>query len=149
MSPAARWVLAIVGLLAANVLAMVVLAVTSSVDRPEVIPEYYQRAAHYDDEIDQAAANRALAWQATARVDRDTIAVDVRDASGAPLVGAEVRVAGYQRAHATDAYDVALPAVAPGRYRADHAGRLGTHDLEIVVVRGAARFVARRTVEIR
>lgn len=42
MSPKLRWVLAIVGLLVANVIAMVILAVTSSMHDPEVIPTYFE-----------------------------------------------------------------------------------------------------------
>jgi len=149
VSPAARWILAIVGLLVANVVAMVILAVTSHVDKPEVIPEYYQRAVHYDDVIDEAAVSRALAWQTDTAMDRDTVSVEVRDAAGAPVVGARVRVAGYQRAHAVDGYDLELSAIGPGQYRARHAGRLGFHDLEVTIERGPEKFVTRRTVEVR
>jgi hypothetical protein len=42
MSPRTKWILAIVGLLAANVLAMVALAIAANVDRPQVDPTYYQ-----------------------------------------------------------------------------------------------------------
>ncbi len=149
MSPALRWILAIVGLLAANVTAMVILAVTSHVDKPEIIPHYYQRAAHYDDQIDQAAENHALAWTTKASIERDAIDVEVRDEAGAPLDGAQVRVAGYQRIHANQPYDVELHALGHGRYRISRAARAGMHDIVVTVVLGASRFVARRVVDVK
>ena len=42
MTPRTKWVLAIVGLLVANVLAMVTLAVAANVDKPQIIPSYYE-----------------------------------------------------------------------------------------------------------
>jgi hypothetical protein len=42
MSPGARWIAAVVGLLAACVVAMVVLIVTSSTHPPQVLPSYEQ-----------------------------------------------------------------------------------------------------------
>lgn len=42
MSARTKWVLAIVGLLVGNVLAMVTLAVAANVDKPQIIPSYYQ-----------------------------------------------------------------------------------------------------------
>jgi len=42
VTPRLRWVLAIVALLVANLVAMVILAVTSSMHDPEVIPMYYE-----------------------------------------------------------------------------------------------------------
>lgn len=42
MSPKLRWVLAIVGLLAANLIAMVILAITSSTNAPQIHPSYEQ-----------------------------------------------------------------------------------------------------------
>ncbi len=44
MSPRFRWILAIVGLLAANVIAMVILAVTSSTHAPQIHPSYERPA---------------------------------------------------------------------------------------------------------
>jgi hypothetical protein len=40
MSPKLRWVIAIVGLLAANLIAMVILAITSSANAPQILPSY-------------------------------------------------------------------------------------------------------------
>ena len=44
MSPRTKWILAIVGLLVGNVLAMVALAVAANVGKSEVIPSYYESA---------------------------------------------------------------------------------------------------------
>ena len=42
MTARTKWVLAIVGLLVANVLAMVTLAIAANVDKPTIIPSYNQ-----------------------------------------------------------------------------------------------------------
>ena len=42
LSARTQWTIAIVGLLVANVVAMVVLAVTANVGASKVIPSYYQ-----------------------------------------------------------------------------------------------------------
>ena len=64
MTPAMRWWLVIAGLLAGNAIAMVLLAVIASDGGTQVIPAYYDRAVHFDDEIDRASASRALGWHA-------------------------------------------------------------------------------------
>ena len=149
MSATVRWTLAIVGLLGTNVIAMIILAVTAQVAKPQIIPDYYQRAVTYDDAIDEAAASAKLAWHAETSIGGGAIAVDLRDAAGAPIVGARVRVAGYQRAHAAERFDVELSAVGPGRYRIDQAIRIGTHDLDVTAERGTAKFVEHATLEAR
>jgi hypothetical protein len=45
MKPALRWTLAIVGLLAVNLVAMVLLAVYANASAPEIIPSYLERDA--------------------------------------------------------------------------------------------------------
>lgn len=136
-----KWILGIIGLLAANAIAMAILAVTAANGHSQVIPAYYERAVHYDDALDQAAANRALGWRITAELVGGTVIVDVRDRSDHPITGARVHVIGYQRAHAADAIDVSL---APDRerYRAPLATRPGWHDLTITVERDGAKLVA-------
>ena len=42
MSARTKWVLAIVGLLVGNILAMVTLAVAANVDKPQITPSYNQ-----------------------------------------------------------------------------------------------------------
>lgn len=150
MSASTKWILAIVGLLVGNVAAMIILATVASATAPAVVPSYYDRAAHYDDAIDEAERSRALGWTAHVALDHASVQVTVRDASGAPLDGATVKVSGYARAHATRAIDVALSATGQGTYRgALPFSTHGVHDLRVVVERGGERFSTPVTVDAR
>lgn len=150
MSAATKWIIAIVVLLGGNIAAMVILAVVASATSPAIVPEYYERAAHYNDALDEAARSRALGWSASVRIAQASIEVDVRDAGGAGIDGAVVRVSGYPRAHATRTIDTTLVAMGHGTYRVALPARaIGVHDLTVVVERGAERFTAPATVEAR
>jgi nitrogen fixation protein FixH len=147
MTAARTWLLAITGLLAGNVLAMVALAVLANDGANQVIPDYYERASHYDDELARSAASRALGWRVALTARDGLLDADVRDAAGRPLVGARVRVTGYQRAHAGAPVDVVL-AGAGDHYRGA-LPRRGWYDLVAQVDAGAARFTQRVVVEAR
>lgn len=149
MSPAVRWILAIVGLLAGNVAAMVILMVSAHADKAQIIPDYYEQAAHYDDVMAQDQKSSALAWQTQAKLDGGQLSIDVRDARGEPLTGAKVSVEGFHRAHAAERFALDLAATAPGSYRGSQTLRAGLHDLVVRVQRGDAVFVERLAVEAR
>jgi nitrogen fixation protein FixH len=145
-----RWVLAIVGLLVGNLLAMVFLAVAANTGGAEVIPDYYERASNYNDEIDEAARSRALGWTAQLALGATTIEVSLRDQVGASIAGAKVRVSGYPRAHASRRIDATLDMGAPGTYRVTLARpAIGWHDLTIHVERNGEQFSRRVVVEPR
>lgn len=148
MTASTRWTLIIVGLLGGNLLAMALLIGSSQTSRAQVIPEYYQRAVRFDDEIDDASRARDLGWQIRASLERDAITVEVADRAGKPVVGV-VHVHGFQRAHAANRFEVDLAAIADGRYRIARANELGVHDLDVVVERGSSRFVAHVVIEAR
>ena len=148
MSPARAWLLAIGGLLGANVLAMVVLATAASTRRAEVIPDYYERAVRYDDALAEAARSRALGWSAAVAFGPAALEVVVRDARGDALDGARVLVSGYHRARPAAAFARELDGDGDGRYRAAFPGRArGWYDLEVVVEHAGARFLAPASVE--
>jgi len=149
MTPAMRWWLVIGGLLVGNVIAMGVLAVVASDGSTQVIPAYYDRAVHFDDEIDRASASRALGWHVEVAIAAGEIDVTMSDASGHAVDGARVRVTGYQRAHAGEPIDVELARVGGGRYRAGLRERRGWHDLTVVAERGDAHYQQRVAVEAR
>ena len=149
MTARSRWILAIAGLLAANVVAMVTLAVVANRGGAQVIPDYYAKATRYDDELSRSAASRALGWQVEVALAGRTVDALVSDASGAPIEGAAVRITGYQRAHAADAVDVVLAATTGGHYRGAIPGRLGWYDLVASVDRGAGHFTQRVVIEAR
>jgi len=149
MTASRKWILAIVGLLAANVIAMVALAVAANNGSNQVIPDYYAKAAHYDDEMSRAATSQALGWHVAVSIAHGAIDVAVSDAAGKPIEGAEVRVAGYQRAHAGDAIDQALASGGGGHYRAASPARTGRYDLTASVTSGGARYTQHVVVEAR
>jgi nitrogen fixation protein FixH len=134
-----KWVVAIVGLLSANVIATVFLAVAATHGGSEIIPDYYESGVHYDTAIDRAAASRALGWRASAHVRDGQLVISIRDAQGAPVAGARVGVTGYQRAFAADRLAVALVA-AGDAYRGAFPARAGVQDLTITVERDRDRF---------
>nr|MDQ3364095.1 FixH family protein [Myxococcota bacterium] len=148
MNATLRWTLIIIGFLVANALAMAFLVVASSSSRAQVIPDYYERAAHYDDVIDQASRNRALGWRTSIDVVGGALLVEVRDSSGTPLDDARVQVTGAPRAHAASTFAVELATRGSGRYQAAHAGRAGVHDVTVTVERAGHRFTSAGMVEI-
>src|SRR5262245_8775514 len=108
-----KWLLAIAGLLAANVAAMVTLAVAAHHGGAQIIPDYYARATHYDDELDRSSRSRDLGWRvelAARCAAGGAIDATVVDAAGAPITDAAVQLTGYQRAHAGEMVDVVLAA---------------------------------------
>ena len=148
MTAGMKWLLAIAGLLAANVIAMVVLTVVAHHGTSQVIPAYYDKAVHYNNELDRSATSRALGWHAEVAIAGGAIDVAVADASGAALDGARVRVTGYQRAHADDTVDVVLAATGRGHYRGP-AARRGWHDLTVIAERDGAQYTQHVAVEAR
>jgi len=148
MTPGARWVFAVVGLLVGCVLAMVVLIVAAHSDGgSRVLPQYYDKAVHYDDRIDQEARNRALAWHIDAAIEHGVMTVIARDGGGAPLEGAKIRIEGIERAVAKSIAGE-LVATRAGEYRGTVGGR-GWIDLTIAVDRGGDRYVHQVAIEAR
>lgn len=142
MTATMRWTLVIVGCLVANALAMGFLVMASSTSRPEIIPDYYAKAAHFDSQIDQAAKNRSLGWQIDIRAG---ISIEVRDARGAAIDDARVHVTVRSRAGAPRTEVLAAPA-GRGRYLVAHHAR-GLSDVAVVIERGGERFTAHATIE--
>jgi nitrogen fixation protein FixH len=143
------WTAAIVGLLGANVVAMIALAVAANRGGAQVIPDYYARAAHYDDELARSQASQALGWHVEVAIAGGTIDAVVSDASGAPIVGAEVRITGYQRAHASEVVDVVLASAAAGRYRGALRDQRGRYDLVASVAASGAHYTQHLVIEAR
>lgn len=148
MSATARWVIAIVGLLVGNGVAVGVLIATSSAGGAHVIPGYYDRAARYDDALDEARASRALGWRAEVVVDGARIEVRARDRAGAPLLGARVRIEGRSRARAAGELAIDLEAAGDGRYVAPHPPVAGWADVVIAIERDGRRYVQRAVLEL-
>lgn len=150
MNAATKWILAIVGLLAANLIAMIVLASVAHSGGAQVIPDYYETAARYDETLDERARSKALGWTAAATLHGAVVDVEVRDAAGGALDGARVTVTGYPRAHAAARFELELSPVGDGGYRgALSAHRGGVHDVTVIVERAGERFTRALVVEAR
>lgn len=147
MTPKARWIIAIVALLGGNVAAMVILATVANVGHSEVIPNYYEQSAKYDETLRSAEASRALGWRLNATLVGGSLEVTVQDATGAPLTGAQVRATGYPRARAGERIDVSLTPGREGSYRGAADRTPGLHDLAITVERDGQTFAQRVLVE--
>lgn len=144
-----KWLSAIAGLLAANVIAMVILAVVASRGGAQVIPDYYARATHHDDEQASSSRSLALGWRVDVSVAGAVINASVADASGAPITGAAVHITGYQRAHASDVVDIVLAATGGGDYRGAMPARRGWYDLVARVDARGVRYTDRVVLEVR
>jgi len=149
MTAATKWIVAIAALLGGNVIAMVTLAVLANNGTNQVIPDYYAKASHYDDELARSSVSRALGWHLELTVSDGAIDAAVHDAAGRPLAGARVRITGYQRAHAAAPVDVELTAAPDGRYRGALGSRRGWYDLIAAVDLGAAHYTQHVVVEAR
>ena len=149
MTARSTWPFAIVGLLAVNVIAAATLAVLANRGAAQVIPDYYAKATHYDDELARSVASRALGWRVEVTIVGGRVDATLSDAAGAPIEAARVRITGYQRAHASEPIDVALAAISGGHYGGAMLGRRGWYDLVASVEAGTARFSRRVVVEAR
>jgi nitrogen fixation protein FixH len=141
MTATVRWSLIVVAFLVSNAIAMGYLILASSTSRADVIPDYYAKSTRFDQEIDQAARNRALGWRVDALAG---MSLDIRDGAGAPITGARVRVSATARATGRTA-ELEL-VERDGRYVAAHRVQ-GLEDLAILVERGGERFTAHAIVE--
>jgi nitrogen fixation protein FixH len=142
-----KWIVGIVGLLAANVIAMMILAISANDGKAQVIPAYYDQALRYDNVLDDAAKSRALGWKVDASIVDGSLEVVVRDAAGAAITDATAKAKGYQRTHAEAPFDVALSGQP---YRAAlPTASTGWYDVVIVVERGRDRFTQKLSIEAR
>lgn len=144
-----KWPFAIAGLLAVNVIAAATLAVLANRGGAQVIPDYYAKASHYDDELSRSAASQALGWRVDVALIGGRVDATVTDAAGKPIEVARVRLTGYQRAHASERFDVELSAAAGGHYRGVVPGRPGWYDLVASAQTAGAHFTRRLVVEAR
>jgi nitrogen fixation protein FixH len=148
MSAGAKWIVAVVGLLAGNVLAGVVLIGAAHHGASRVLDGYYEHAVHYDDAIDEAARDRDLAWHVGVTIDHGVATVTATDANGQPIERAHVQIAGVERAATARSIHGDLAAAGAGAYRAQLGGA-GWIDLAITIERGRDRYVRRFALEAR
>lgn len=115
--------------------------------------DYYRKAVNWDSTLAQERVNHTLGWRLTPSLGAFTPArgadlrVKLTDSTGAPIVGATVRVSAFFNARANHLLDTTL-APASGGYE----GRLpvnhtGLWELRFEVTRGAARFTSTSRIE--
>ncbi len=148
MSPGRRWILIVVALLAANVLAGAGLLVAAHHRESRVLPNYYEAGVHYDDAVDQATLNRALAWRVGLTIDHGLAMVTATDSTGRPIEKATVRIAGVERSATARSIAGNLVGCGPGQYSAQ-VGGAGWIDVAITVDRGGDRYLRRVALEAR
>ncbi len=150
MSASSRWILIIAGMLAGNAVAVAILiGVSSGEAKRRVLPDYYQRAAAWDDTMREAQASADLGWRADVTVDGRELTVTIVDRAGAPVDGAAVELTAVPRGRVDATVTAAASAAGPGVYRAVIGGvRGGLHDVALRVVRGGERFVEDEVVEL-
>lgn len=112
--------------------------------------DYYQKAVHYDAEIDQELRNQQLGWKLSSTVapiasTGSDVNVRLLDADGRPLTGATVRVSALFNARAADVLDATLSAASPGSN--DYSVRLpmrhaGEWELRFEAIHGSDHFTA-------
>lgn len=146
MTDATRWTLAIVGILGAAVTSAVTLAVVSQMGgKSKVIPDYYERATHYDTNIDEANAARALGWHTTVKLAGGQLRACMTDATGAPLDVA-VTVIGQHRASPEQNIERVLEPQGAGCYQVAFADKVGWYDVVLRANRGADKYMASAAV---
>lgn len=130
--PEAWWPIAIVGVLAATVGANVVIYFAAAGPHAAVVePDYYRKAVRWDSTMAQRQRNADLGWRLDAAlgdVGRDGAVLDVNllDAEGRPVEGAEISVEALHNADGAHPVSGRLAPAGRGRYAATlplrHAG---------------------------
>lgn len=139
LSPAAKWVFAVVGLLGANFAAMVILVSKANDGPSRVVASYSDRAVRYHGMAETDQHSRVLGWTTTIAIVDGTMTLIAKDSSGARLVDARVDVVGSYRSRGQRIF-AKLVASAPGEYKG-HVGGTGWVDLAIAIEAGGSRSV--------
>lgn len=149
MRAARLWPIAIVGMLAVNVIATGVLMWAANDDEANAIEsDYYRKAVAWDSTMAAQARGRALGWTLDATLGAigsdgmADVAVTLADRTGAPLDGAAVALEAIHNAHARHPLRAALAPAAgvPGRYEARLPFRwAGRWELRLEIARDGAR----------
>jgi nitrogen fixation protein FixH len=141
------WPTIVVCMLGAYVTFGVVAARIASHDPNYAIePDYYRKAVTWDSTMAQRRENVALGWQVTPSLGpvggtRTAFALELRDAGGERVNGAQVSVEARQVAHAEDVVRATLRADSTGVYVARMPiVRAGLWEMRVVAARGVERF---------
>lgn len=103
-----KWPVFIIALLLGHVTAMIVLIYKSSgAGAHQVIPDYYQKALHWDRHLAQETTNRALGWKVSlaeiSSENRDhRLKITISDREGRALSDMAIKVFAFHKAHASE-----------------------------------------------
>ena len=118
-----KWPLIVIGLLTGHVSVMVVAVVIATHDKSfAVLPDYYQKAVHWDDTQAELRASERLGWQCaftpSADVDplgRRSVTFTLVDAAGKGIAGADVQVTYFHHARPAELLKATLQTDQSGR----------------------------------
>lgn len=84
-----------------------------------VEPDYYAKAAHWDEAARQAQQNKRLGWTITALASPpDHVRIRVSDHAGKPIIGAAVSAVAFASVRASERFDLQFSGEGDGIYRA-------------------------------
>lgn len=107
-----------------------------------VEPDYYDKAVHWDESQAAKQASRDLGWRAEIEAAHEGVTVELVDALGRPVEGAEVQIVAFHNARARDRLVDTMRPAGPGRY--DLRRRLersGIWEIRLTARRGDDRFL--------
>jgi nitrogen fixation protein FixH len=118
-----KWPLIVVGLLTGHVSVMIVAVVIATHDKSfAVLPDYYQKAVHWDQGQAELRASERLGWQCaftpSPEVDplgRRSVTFTLVDSAGRGIPGVDIRVTYFHHARPAELFNATL--------RTDDAGR--------------------------
>lgn len=142
------WPLIIVGVLVTDVaVGFSMMHLAANDPHGAIEADYYQKAITWDSTMAQADRNVALRWTLTPALGPISVGheapltLDLRDASGAAVVGATILVEAVQVAHAEEIQHITLTSDSTGEYRTTvPMTRPGLWELRVIATRGADRF---------
>lgn len=146
MSAATRWTLVIVGILLGTVAAVVTLIVLAVKTQTKPLPNYYERATHYDNDIAAAERSRGYQWQTSVALKANEVVACFRDKQGTAVVAA-VTLKGYHRLAPADALELTLAPSPDGCYRAAFPPKLGWYDITLRAQNAQSDYVAQAVLE--
>ena len=149
------WPIALAAVLALTVLANVALwVVAADPNGSAVESDYYRKALAWDRVEEQAAVNTRLGWRVDARFTPGAgglpggLEAAVRDAAGAPIDGAAVRVVAIHNTLAGQPMSLVLTPRGGGTYaQAVPFPRAGLWELRFTVEQGGRRFTSDERVD--
>jgi nitrogen fixation protein FixH len=145
-----RWPLIIIGLLVVQAAGIITMVVISGRDPSFAVePDYYQKALAWDDAARQRQAGADLGWTVDLHAGAEGLSVELHDALGRPLDGAQVEAEVFHHARAADRHTIALAAAGDGLYRGTtRLARRGHWEVRLLITRGPELLTLTRQVEV-